>query len=233
MQCQRFKISIADHLSVCHRDLLANMGVWAHILVPVLQDSSYSCLDCQLPSSATTTDPALPKLWGFLAVQECSGPRIWHKDEIEFLQKLSVQIAIAIQQAQRYRNTQNALKEKRTAERQLQVLNAALEQRVRERTAQFERANLALQEEVIVPERGDRQWQSRIYKALEEGRFHLHIQPINPVSKLKGRQLAEVLLRLTGEDRQLIMPAAFIPAAERYQLMPTLDRWVIQSFLDS
>ena len=535
----------ADQLSVCHRDLLANMGIWAHILVPVLQEISDSGAENLTSSRSTAASSDSPKLWGFLAVHECSGPRAWRADEVEFLQKMSVQIAIAIQQAQLHKSTQDALNEKRAAERQLQVLNAALEQRVRERTAQFESANQALQREVrrrkraerillqknelakitfdsigdgvvttdaagrvrslnpvaqkltgwsneaaqgqlartilnmvqegtrsvvenpleqalarqetvllpdntilvsrtgqeyaitdsaspirnhqgeiqgavmvfhdctparkltqelawqathdaltglanrreferqfietialaqaddthqhilcfldldqfkvvndacgheagdtllrqvasilqmrirstdtlarlggdefglllkkcsldkavqiaellrqqiqaiqfvwedqvyrigvsigitvidachsdmnsllsaadaacyaakakgrnciqvyqpddrvIVQERGDRQWQSRIYKALEEGRFHLHIQPINPVSKLKGKQLAEVLLRLTGEERQLIMPAAFIPAAERYQLMPTLDRWVIQSFLD-
>ncbi|MEL6322544.1 MAG: EAL domain-containing protein, partial [Cyanobacteria bacterium J06626_14] len=40
----------------------------------------------------------------------------------------------------------------------------------------------------------------------------------------------EVLLRLKGTDGHLIAPGAFLPAAERYNLMPAIDRWVIQRF---
>jgi diguanylate cyclase (GGDEF)-like protein/PAS domain S-box-containing protein len=135
-----------DHLSACHRDLLANMGVRAHILVPILQDSPYSLID--EPTMASQVSTHLPKLWGFLAVHECSGSRFWHEDETDFLQKLSVQIAIALQQAQLHQTTQNALKQKHKAEQELKVLNAKLEQRVYERTTQLESAIASLQSEI-------------------------------------------------------------------------------------
>jgi diguanylate cyclase (GGDEF)-like protein/PAS domain S-box-containing protein len=142
-----------DNLSACHRDLLANMGIWAQILVPILQDSPYAEVDKPTQSSSSQSHPfqsstRLPKLWGFLAVHECSGARVWHKDETDFLQKLSVQIAIALQQAQLHQTTQNALQHKHKAEQKLKDLNAALEQRVQERTLQLESAISSLQREV-------------------------------------------------------------------------------------
>ncbi|MEW5814605.1 MAG: EAL domain-containing protein, partial [Spirochaetota bacterium] len=41
----------------------------------------------------------------------------------------------------------------------------------------------------------------------------------------------EILLRMIGEDNLIIAPADFIPAAERYNLMPSIDRWVIKTAL--
>jgi diguanylate cyclase (GGDEF)-like protein/PAS domain S-box-containing protein len=75
---------------------------------------------------------------------------------------------------------------------------------------------------------GDMQWFTRIGHALEENRFVLFGQPIRALSDnpVEGAY-AEVLVRLRGEDGQLISPGSFIPAAERYSLMPQLDRWVV------
>lgn len=72
------------------------------------------------------------------------------------------------------------------------------------------------------------EWASRIRTALDEDRFCLYAQSIAPLQKggRDGRHF-EVLLRLRDENGQILSPGAFIPAAERYGLMPTLDRWVI------
>ncbi|MYN01861.1 EAL domain-containing protein [Pseudoduganella sp. DS3] len=68
---------------------------------------------------------------------------------------------------------------------------------------------------------------SRIRAALEHDRFCLYLQTIAPL-KPGGQAHAEVLVRMLDEQGGLIPPMAFIPAAERYDLMPLLDRWVIR-----
>ena len=71
-------------------------------------------------------------------------------------------------------------------------------------------------------------WVARIAKAFEEDRFLLHCQPIvasRPDSKEPPH--FEVLLRMLDESGEIVLPGAFIPAAERYNLMTMVDRWVI------
>ncbi|MEM8843524.1 MAG: EAL domain-containing protein [Pseudomonadota bacterium] len=70
--------------------------------------------------------------------------------------------------------------------------------------------------------------------ALEEDRFKLYCQPIVSLS-LGNRSTKhyELLLRLRDQNGNIILPGSFIPAAERYGLMPNLDRWVIHTALHS
>ena len=71
-------------------------------------------------------------------------------------------------------------------------------------------------------------WLAEIHQALELDRFVLFYQKIKPLqTDCVGAELYEVLLRMEGQDGQIIPPMAFIPIAERYQLMNQLDRWVI------
>ena len=79
-------------------------------------------------------------------------------------------------------------------------------------------------------QRGERQWIARLNQALEENRFCLYSQRIVSVQDHTQSNHYEILLRLYDKQRQLILPGAFIPAAERYDLMPAIDRWVITSF---
>lgn len=73
-------------------------------------------------------------------------------------------------------------------------------------------------------------WAGRLTRALEENRFCLHRQTIHPLSgAVDPRPHHEILLRLRGEDGTLVLPGEFLPAAERYNLMPNLDRWVIRT----
>ncbi len=77
---------------------------------------------------------------------------------------------------------------------------------------------------------GELRWVARLNSALEENRFQLYYQPIVPVrSAAGGREQYEILLRLVGESGELILPEAFLPAAERYDLMPKIDRWVVRA----
>jgi diguanylate cyclase (GGDEF)-like protein/PAS domain S-box-containing protein len=78
------------------------------------------------------------------------------------------------------------------------------------------------------------QWVARINRALEEERFELFFQPIVPIDPdSKAWPHYELLLRLRDERGEIVLPSAFIPAAERYNLMPMLDRWVISHTLET
>src|SRR5574340_271197 len=75
-------------------------------------------------------------------------------------------------------------------------------------------------------------WVQRLTQALDEDRFRLYCQPIVPLSAgSSGRPHHEVLLRLQEPDGQLVEPMAFMPAAERYNLMPAIDRWVLREVI--
>ncbi|MEW5942937.1 MAG: EAL domain-containing protein [Pseudomonadota bacterium] len=76
---------------------------------------------------------------------------------------------------------------------------------------------------------GEMQWVSRITKAIEENHLALYYQAIKPIcGHDRGPAHCEILLRMVGDSGDIIAPAAFLPAAERYGLMPAVDRWVIQ-----
>ena len=93
--------------------VLEQMQVRAKLMVPILQDN---------------------QLWGLLVAQHCQSPRQWEALEIELQQQLATQIAIAIQQAGLYQQSQLELAERQRAEAALQQLNEELEERVQERT---------------------------------------------------------------------------------------------------
>jgi EAL domain-containing protein (putative c-di-GMP-specific phosphodiesterase class I) len=77
---------------------------------------------------------------------------------------------------------------------------------------------------------GEMQWVARIHSALEEHRLQLSFQPIVPLaSHIKEGQHYELLLRMKDEDGSILRPGAFLPAAERYDLAPKIDRWVIHT----
>ncbi len=85
-------------------------------------------------------------------------------------------------------------------------------------------------ENTFVQRRGEMRWISRLTKALEEHQFELFFQPIEPIN-ISGKQLkkGEVLIRMKDENSGYIPPSDFLPSAERYKLMPAIDRWVINN----
>ncbi len=80
---------------------------------------------------------------------------------------------------------------------------------------------------------GEMRWIQRINNALEERRFRLYYQTIEPVAGGQGAgdtgSLCEILVRMLDRSGQVIEPTAFVAAAERYHLIGSLDRWVVQT----
>lgn len=83
------------------------------------------------------------------------------------------------------------------------------------------------------PERHrEMQWVSRLTRACEENRLELYYQPIVPIGATRDtRGHYELLLRMRNEHGELVQPAEFIPAAERYNVMSMIDRWVVSQAL--
>ncbi len=114
---QKYRLAVANihtaGLSQCYVQMLESFQVKAKMVVPIFsytQQSEGLNADC------------LP--WGLLIAHQCSSPRQWEQSEIELLDQLSVQMAIAIQQAELYQN--------------LQTLNTQLEAKVEERTTELQ-----------------------------------------------------------------------------------------------
>jgi PAS domain S-box-containing protein len=101
------------NLTDCHIQLLERFQVKANLVVPILLPETTQYFDIE-PSNSS------PLLWGLLVVHQCSTTRSWEEVDLRLLQQLSVQLAIAIQQAELYQNLQN--------------LNSSLEEKVQQRT---------------------------------------------------------------------------------------------------
>ena len=87
-------------------------------------------------------------------------------------------------------------------------------------------------DEALVERHGQMQWVQRIQDVLEQNHFRLFFQPITKLGPDKGEQQTihgEVLLRMLDENNEIVGPGSFIPSAERYYLMPAIDRWVIEN----
>ena len=85
----------------------------------------------------------------------------------------------------------------------------------------------------IAQKQSDQEWLYRIQEALNQNRFCLYHQKIAALSEDSQVEHSEVLLRLNGEQGEQIAACKFIPAAERYQLISAIDKWVIQNFLSN
>jgi diguanylate cyclase (GGDEF)-like protein/PAS domain S-box-containing protein len=85
-------------------------------------------------------------------------------------------------------------------------------------------------DEAVAERHGQMQWVHRIQNVLEQNRFRLFFQPIAKLNRSPCEPITthgEVLLRMLDENNKLVGPGSFIPAAERYLLMPAIDRWVV------
>jgi EAL domain-containing protein (putative c-di-GMP-specific phosphodiesterase class I) len=80
----------------------------------------------------------------------------------------------------------------------------------------------------IALRQGEMEWVNRIHRALADNRLLLYAQPIVALHGA-GTLHQELLVRLQDEHGEVIPPMAFLPAAERYNLMPAIDRWVIRT----
>jgi diguanylate cyclase (GGDEF)-like protein/PAS domain S-box-containing protein len=88
----------------------------------------------------------------------------------------------------------------------------------------------------IARHHGQMQWMQRIQRAIEEDEFVLYSQTIrHSAPDSRDDEHLELLLRMVEnkgtENERTIPPSAFLPAAERYHLMPSIDRWVLDKAL--
>ncbi|GAB4372602.1 MAG: hypothetical protein Kow009_08640 [Spirochaetales bacterium] len=93
----------------------------------------------------------------------------------------------------------------------------------------YEPGNLLFQKR-----RGEMQWITRLTRAIDEDQFVLFTHEVVPLQDGKGMiPKKEILLRIQQEDGTLVPPSEFIPAAERYHLMPAIDRLVIRKVVEA
>ena len=78
-------------------------------------------------------------------------------------------------------------------------------------------------------------WVGRVTEAVKQGKLELYSQQILPIrsdsrgsASLQSRSFSEFLVRLRNEAGELVLPAEFVPAAERYNIMGSVDRWVVE-----
>ena len=110
----------AAEISPCHVEFLAQFQIRANLVVPILKNG---------------------ELWGLLVAHHCVAPRHWQDSEVDLLRQIASQVSIALQQAALFEQVQTELNERNQAEVLLQELNAELEQRVAERTAELTASN--------------------------------------------------------------------------------------------
>ncbi len=108
--CKRAIANIYEAgLTDCHLHLLEQFEVKANLVVPILlkidEENTGSCL------------------WGLLVAHQCSSSRDWEDNQLDLLDQLTVQIAIAIQQSSIYQQAQNEIAERQKAEINLRVLH--------------------------------------------------------------------------------------------------------------
>lgn len=86
---------------------------------------------------------------------------------------------------------------------------------------------------VSTQRRGEMEWVHRIYHAIEAQQFVLFYQKIKLLNNTDQMLHGELLLRMRDNDGNIISPYSFIPAAERYNLMPEIDRHVVHLALNT
>ncbi len=85
-------------------------------------------------------------------------------------------------------------------------------------------------DEAVARQRGEIAWLQRLQQALKDNKFVLHAQPIVSVEgDVHDGPAFEVLLRMQDDAGREIAPGEFLQSAERYKLMPRIDRWVIET----
>jgi diguanylate cyclase (GGDEF)-like protein/PAS domain S-box-containing protein len=90
-------------------------------------------------------------------------------------------------------------------------------------------------DEAMARNSGEIEWLQKLQGAIKEERFALYYQPIVAAygGESEGGPSMEVLLRMLDETGQEIPPGDFVPSAERFRLMVSVDRWVVQTTLQA
>lgn len=82
-------------------------------------------------------------------------------------------------------------------------------------------------DQAMLARRDEMSWVRRLRHAIDEDRFVLFAQEMCALQAPTAGLHFEVLLRLRDENDALILPAAFLPAAERFNIASRIDRWVV------
>lgn len=85
----------------------------------------------------------------------------------------------------------------------------------------------------MILRQGEMRWASRLEEALDEGRFELFAQHIVPTKPRSDGVFLEVLIRMVEPNGVLILPGAFLSAAERFNLMTRIDKWVLDKTFET
>ncbi len=107
-----------------------------------------------------------------------------------------------------------------------EIASKAAKDHGRDRVETFDNGDVSM-----VRRHGEVQIIASLREAIATNRFRLYAQPILPLSTGPSEPRFEILIRMLTETGELLPPAKFLPAAESYQLMPAIDRWVVENSL--
>jgi diguanylate cyclase (GGDEF)-like protein len=107
-----------------------------------------------------------------------------------------------------------------------EIASKAAKDHGRDRVETFDNGDMSM-----VRRHGEVQIIAGLREAIATDRFRLYAQPILPLSSGSSEPRFEILIRMLTETGELLPPSKFLPAAESYQLMPAIDRWVVEHSL--
>lgn len=138
-----------DDLASCLGNFMQQMDVKSKIVVPIVERAE-SDLVVEVSDSKEPEDflSSATKLWGLLIVYACSDYRQWQQVEVDLLDSIANQLAIAIKQADLYQQVQIELAERKRAEEAVRQAQVELEIKVEQRIAQLTKSNQLLSAEI-------------------------------------------------------------------------------------
>jgi PAS domain S-box-containing protein len=218
-------------LDPCHLDLLAQFQAKATLIVPILlrvEEMETGANPEHLPNAAPlgysqNSDRLQNQLWGLLIAHHCSAPRPWISDDIEVLQMLVREVAIALQQAALYERLQAQVTEQQQVELVLQTAKDMLELKVTERTAALISMNQQLRLELTERQQTEGVLQvtqdrfSEILSIADDAIISMNgdqrITLFNQgASRIFGYQAAEAI----GQSIDLLLPQQFTQAHRQF-----------------
>ncbi len=107
-----------------------------------------------------------------------------------------------------------------------EIATKAAKDHGRDRVETFDNGDMSM-----VRRHGEVQIIGSLREAIATNRFRLYAQPILPLSADHAEPRFEILIRMLSETGEILPPSKFLPAAESYQLMPAIDRWVVEHSL--
>lgn len=88
-------------------------------------------------------------------------------------------------------------------------------------------------DEIVAQRHGELRWVQNLQKSLAHESFRLYYQPMWSLPDNTSELSCEILMRMIDDDGTVIAPSEFIAAAERYHLLPSIDRWVLKTAFDA